>query len=326
MKILLVTIIALVFVGFSIQESFAEQIPSPRQQLEDGVSPDDIQCKENRVLVIRTNGDPACVTEKTADKKGWNIIAIEFAPKELIPTQRENYLNSLNFGLVSDEPFEGELYDFDQNLHLMQPAPAPMNLFFASNHYSLDENILVNKQNLNDIIPIPLTSQSVSANVIDYREWLPTYIASGYYLKWIDITQPEDQYREGDEDLGTIKFTFIPKGFEISEEITDKEFVDINMYVISVDVSDTIPLYMRSISEISEITKNGTTTDITYENKWNGHMKYVHESRSDPAKHGVVYHSPYVVIGSGGNALTMQEHENIVTELFERHSIELVRK
>jgi|GEM_PF-2827457 len=98
MKILLVTIIALVFVGFSIQESFTEQIPSPRQQLADGISPEDIQCRENRVLVLRSNGSPACVTEKTAEKIGWEIIetfivqnipvipekTIEIIPKEKI--------------------------------------------------------------------------------------------------------------------------------------------------------------------------------------------------------------------------------------------------
>ena len=60
------------------QESFAGFIPSPRQQLADGIAHEDIQCRENRVLVIRDNNFPACVTEKTAEKKGWKIIQTEF--------------------------------------------------------------------------------------------------------------------------------------------------------------------------------------------------------------------------------------------------------
>lgn len=65
---------------YAMQESFAttEPIPSPRQQLTEGISPEDIQCRENRVLVIRDNGNPACVTEKTAEKRGWKIIQTEF--------------------------------------------------------------------------------------------------------------------------------------------------------------------------------------------------------------------------------------------------------
>jgi hypothetical protein len=71
-------IFALVFVSIiGIQESVAEQIPSPRQQLEDGVTPEEIQCKENRVLVLRSNGFPACVTERTAERTGWEIIKTE---------------------------------------------------------------------------------------------------------------------------------------------------------------------------------------------------------------------------------------------------------
>ena len=48
---------------------------SPKKQLESGVLPEDVVCKVNRILVIRDNGSPACVTEKTAEKKGWRIVA-----------------------------------------------------------------------------------------------------------------------------------------------------------------------------------------------------------------------------------------------------------
>lgn len=53
--------------------SFSEYA-SPRVQLESGVLVEDITCKEDRILVIRGNGNPVCVTEKTAEKKNWKII------------------------------------------------------------------------------------------------------------------------------------------------------------------------------------------------------------------------------------------------------------
>jgi len=244
-----------------------------------------------------------------------SIMERDFAQKD-----RDDYLNSLQFGLVSEDEFEGELYGFDQNLHLRQPAPGLMKYSFAVDHYVLNENDLTEKQNLNDIIPIPIPSNNIHDATIDYREWLPTWIAPGYYLKWVDITQPEDQYAGGNEGQGRLKFTFIPNGLEISEEITDSEFVDINMYVINVVLGETPSVYMKSSSEMDVTTRGGTATDITYENRWDGYIQYVYASRSDPAKHSVSYDSPYVSIASGGNALTMEQHENIVIELFERYS------
>ena len=50
--------------------------PPPRVQLESGVTSENIICKEERVLVIRTNGKVACVTERTAERTDWEIISI----------------------------------------------------------------------------------------------------------------------------------------------------------------------------------------------------------------------------------------------------------
>ena len=52
--------------------------PSLKQQLESGVAPEDIMCKDNLVLVVRTNGKLACVTEKTIERTGWELVNINF--------------------------------------------------------------------------------------------------------------------------------------------------------------------------------------------------------------------------------------------------------
>ncbi len=87
--LILASITLFSIIGLS--ESFAEFIPNPRQQLESGINPEDIQCKENRVLVIRSNGNPACVTQKTADRTGWEIIKPSFDKIE-IPTDDEKII------------------------------------------------------------------------------------------------------------------------------------------------------------------------------------------------------------------------------------------
>jgi len=72
------TIIPLVvFSIIGISESFAQEsefITSPKHQLESGIAPEDIICRDNRVLVLRTNGNTVCVKETTSEKLGWKII------------------------------------------------------------------------------------------------------------------------------------------------------------------------------------------------------------------------------------------------------------
>ena len=92
------------------QESFAGFIPSPKQQLADGIAHEDIQCRENRVLVIRDKGNVACITEKTALKIGWEILKINFDRNEIldeISVERFNETSDTevdDIRIIKDEP------------------------------------------------------------------------------------------------------------------------------------------------------------------------------------------------------------------------------
>ncbi|MCV0392167.1 MAG: hypothetical protein K5790_02605 [Nitrosopumilus sp.] len=60
---------------------FSEGIDSPRKQMSNGVSAEDVICKSGLTLMIRMSGDAACVTATTAEKleeKGWGTIEKEF--------------------------------------------------------------------------------------------------------------------------------------------------------------------------------------------------------------------------------------------------------
>ncbi len=54
------------------------EIESPRQQMNKGVSPENILCREGLELVLRTNGNPACVKPETAEK--MEKIGMLFSP------------------------------------------------------------------------------------------------------------------------------------------------------------------------------------------------------------------------------------------------------
>ncbi len=329
-SVLLLGLLTIITIGITAVPAYAASPGSPLDQFNSGVPLHMIQCSDDKLLMKSPAGKPLCIASVSGDKlsdRGYSFVTFMDDEIKITATEndtqqeRDDYLNSLQFGLVGEGEFKGELYGHDQNIHIRQPAPAPYSLYFSQEHYEMSEDGLVGKSNLNDVISIPSKGATGSSGdaIIDYREWLPTWIGPGYYLKWIDITQAEDQISSTQEGIAHIVFTYVPKGVEIPVDINNKEFSDLSMYVINVRISNEPIVHMSSQSQIDEYTHNGTDTDIVFEDRWDGYIKYVHASRSDPAKHGVAYHSPYVGIGSGGSALTMEEHENIVIELFERY-------
>jgi hypothetical protein len=81
-KYLVLMIIPLILsMGLIPSLSFAESVKSPRQQMNDGVSAQDVICNGGYILMIRISGDAACVTPPTASKlstAGWGEIIKEF--------------------------------------------------------------------------------------------------------------------------------------------------------------------------------------------------------------------------------------------------------
>jgi len=53
------------------------EVPPPLKQLESGVPPADIQCRDGRILVIRDGGSPACVYAATAERTGWKAAGTD---------------------------------------------------------------------------------------------------------------------------------------------------------------------------------------------------------------------------------------------------------
>jgi len=103
MKTILFALIPLILsLGIIPVISFAENIDSPRKQMESGITAGDVVCNSGFTLMIRISGDAACVTPTTAEKltnAGWGIIEKEFSSdSEIIETESTNEEESENTG------------------------------------------------------------------------------------------------------------------------------------------------------------------------------------------------------------------------------------
>ena len=61
--------------------SFGEVVDSPRKQMANGIAPEDVECKPSFTLMIKMNGNPACIKPSTAEKlqlRGWGSTVKEF--------------------------------------------------------------------------------------------------------------------------------------------------------------------------------------------------------------------------------------------------------
>jgi len=83
-------------IGFLLVLSFVlpinAEIDSPRQQLGNGIEPENIQCREGLELVIRTNGAPACVKSETAEK--MQKIGILFSKIEFTDLNNKKFIQA----------------------------------------------------------------------------------------------------------------------------------------------------------------------------------------------------------------------------------------
>ncbi len=77
-----ILVLAVLFVGMMIIPAYAES--SPREQLRDGISINQIQCGEEKTLIQSATGKPACVFDATLERllvRGWSIIQVEPIPE-----------------------------------------------------------------------------------------------------------------------------------------------------------------------------------------------------------------------------------------------------
>ena len=94
------------FLIFSLILPINADIDSPRNQMKQGVSTEDILCNEGLELVIRTNGMPACVRPETADRmqeRGILLVTKILKSNSEIVTVPASSMSVVNFYITDHD-------------------------------------------------------------------------------------------------------------------------------------------------------------------------------------------------------------------------------
>jgi len=314
-KYLLGITLALVMLVGAIPHSFADdEYISPRKQLESGVAPEDIQCKDNRVLVLRTNGSSACVTERTAEKTGWKILKTEFIHTEKLVTMPEPTIAPERVTptiVVIDQSSDVEFVDDGREIFFSKlQASAPPKKYY--------DNIMTHLNNHNSVFSndgkgiITLKSlihekYSVKEGVGLYLEdWLPEFIPEGQRLLYSGTSYSEKY------DSYSLIHRYVPTTFELTPEITTSDLRKAQGFTITI-MKTTVPSFAiegnierhKSIIETQpdnvggyvDMTRDGQTVSA-----YSGSNKYNHYQ----ATLGF-YPDEYTSIGVSSNYHTLEE-------------------
>ena len=335
-------VFSLILVFGSVESSYSEYM-SPKKQIESGVFPEDVICKEDRVLAVRDNGNSACITENTAERLNWKIIKTVFLLDDKIQeneikaqdvlidlpeiketkiiatdvndTVNKNY-DELNFAISSDVEFSGESYGYYEPTVLRRPAPREMSINFGADHYDIPQMLQNNALALaqGDTTPRALLTNTVTSfsehdNAIDYRKYVPTVIPDGFELKWIDISQPGVF---GDE-IGRMDLRYYPNTVSVSGDTMTHEIADIAGYQIRIKTFTykEVPV-SQSYMDLADDTK------VFYEEKYGGIYETIAESPSNPNSKGVKLFTNTYELSVGGKGLPLETYEEIFLDIFER--------
>ena len=293
--------------------SFADaEYLSPRKQLASGVAPEDVQCKEDRVLVLRTNGSPACVTEKTAERTGWKILKTEFIHTEKLVTIPEPTITPERVAptiVMIDQSSDVEFVDDGREIFFSKlQASAP-----PRNYYNNIMTHLNNQEFKNDgegnitLTSVPHEKYSVKESIGFYLEdWLPGFIPEGQRLLYsgTDYSEKYDSY--------SLVHRYVPTTFELTPEITTYDLRKAQGFTITIKQTTTPMLPIEGNMERHKsilATQEGNVggyVDMTRDGKtvsaYSGSNKYNHYQAS------LTFHpDEYTSIGVSSNYHTLEE-------------------
>lgn len=259
--------LALVMVIGSTPLGFSEPL---RVQLEQGVEFPELQCDNpSHVLVLRTNGNVACVSEKSAEKLGWKKVKQTISEvdsdsaddPELYPTKTE----TLTINVSSDVLFEDDGREYPL---AVQRAPMPTPIYDRIME-SMNDGINVSAAGLATITNPSHEKYSVNPGVGLYAEdWMPSHIPDGQRLLYTTSNCYEISKQ------CSIGIRFVPNTFVLYENATNKVLDDAKGINIGVthhangvdEIEDGIELLKEifgpesgGYGEFREMTRDGKT-------------------------------------------------------------------
>ena len=268
------TIFAVVLITSVAIPAYAEYL-SPKKQLESGVSPEDIQCKKNKILIIRDNGKMACVSPSTAEKKLWNIIQTEFMP-EMIPSEKDTIdtpieSTTITLSVASDTEFADDKREIKRSILQRAPAPWPMYDKIINSTTGL---IVPGPSGALGMQTTPHEKYSLNHKVGLYLEdWMPTHIPEGQKLLYADTDYNAFEVNGRDYESHNAIYQFVPTSFVLNPGINSHDLKVSKGFTVNIkhstlpfnDIEDDIE-YLQEIYE-SQPGNYGSYRDMTRDGK-----------------------------------------------------------
>ncbi len=242
-------ILSLILFSSSTISSYSDYI-SPKKQIESGVLPEDVVCKVNRVLVIRDNGSPACVSEKTAEKKGWRILVAESTEplaasvsehselQDTVSVQDSvkiggesvnvaqvhtdddvvSEITTVTLNIASPVEFVDDGREYPSVLQRRPPSPPIYDKVMAAELVFPSSDVSGETSRSTTFTSVPHTKYSKNPGVGLYIEdWMPAHILDGYRLLYANTGYSE--YKSG-RNVHYVGYYFVPTGFVIQPDAT----------------------------------------------------------------------------------------------------------
>ena len=250
--------LALVMLVGSVPLGFAEPL---RVQLEQGIEIDQLQCNnDSHVLVQRSNGSPACVSERTAERTGWKILKTEFIHTEKLVTIPEPTIAPVKVTptiVMIDQSSDVEFVDDGREIFFskLQASAPPRNYYNTiMTHLSNNDSVFSNDgKGIITLKSSPHEKYSVKEGVGLYLEdWLTEFIPEGQRLLY-----STNMYHENGAYY-KVTHNYVPTTFELTPEISTSDLKKTKGFTISIKRNAEFPI--SQIENTIEYHKNKLAT------------------------------------------------------------------
>ena len=220
-------VMSLTIMSSIVYASLPEHIQSPRQQMESGIMPNEITCRDDLIPVIRNNGNVACVSEFYAEKLGWSQIPNK--PSQLIPNVDKHALidhENINFITVKYEDIP-RLHKHAGLDILSQPYSTIT--YPEKIHFGVPFNITISWQffKINEVDGVDVVKvhdDDYPGTILTILTWSPVeFLNSGYNLNIYDnymkiISTHKNVYQYSETRIFSESLTFNVSGLATMPE------------------------------------------------------------------------------------------------------------
>lgn len=268
-KILFGISLALVMFLGSTPLGFSDSL---RDQLDQGTIIEELQCQNSsHVLVLRTNGNLACVSEPSAEKLNWtlvskiqNIVSLNENLGLSESVSESGNVDVYQIPVASSVEFVDDGREIQRSVLQRAPAPIPMYDVITSSN---TEAFSVGTTGFATVQSSSHEKYSKNIGIGLYAEdWIPDFIPDGYRLLYTNTSC----YEQTDCSLGLF---FVPTSFELHQDITSYDLEVSKGFGVGIRIADT-PLDETEdiIEELRETRESqsgnyGGFTDMTRDGK-----------------------------------------------------------